>query len=264
MGKTHLYFTDCHADPKHANDRFDWLGRLIVDRQPDRVICGGDFGNFDSLSSYDRGKRSSVGATWKDDVDVVLDAQARLMGPVHSLNELRRKHKEKQYRPHWKMLGGNHCQGRMEKVLQEDWRLEGTVGVAAQRFEENGWDYTDFRKTAFIDGIGYSHYFTSGAMGRAIGPPNVGNKLIKKNMTSSVVGHNHYLDVANQSRADGKRIWGISAGCYMDFTPEYAKDSAQDWWRGILILHGVEDGDFTSFELLTMNQIRGDYGNVHS
>ncbi len=52
---------DPHCEPGVSNRRFAALGNLIVAERPDTVVCIGDFGSFDSLSSYDRGKKAHEG-----------------------------------------------------------------------------------------------------------------------------------------------------------------------------------------------------------
>ena len=55
---THLVMGDPHCTPKASNDRFLWAGRLAADYKVTHVICMGDFCSMDSLSSYDRAKKS--------------------------------------------------------------------------------------------------------------------------------------------------------------------------------------------------------------
>jgi hypothetical protein len=81
MGRTHLIVPDPHAHPDHGNERFDWLGQLILDLRPDVLVNMGDAGDFPSLASYDRGKRSFHGKSYRRDLDAHLDAQERMWAP---------------------------------------------------------------------------------------------------------------------------------------------------------------------------------------
>jgi len=82
MSKTHLIIPDSHAHPDHNNDRFEWLGKLIMDVKPDVVVNIGDMADMPSLSTYDRGTKGFEGRRYKKDVDSVLDAQERMFEPI--------------------------------------------------------------------------------------------------------------------------------------------------------------------------------------
>lgn len=78
-----IIIPDQHAHPLFDNDRFDWLGRLILDLKPDEVWNLGDAADLPSLSSYDKGKRSMENRRYKADVESSIDAQTRLWAPVN-------------------------------------------------------------------------------------------------------------------------------------------------------------------------------------
>ena len=48
---THLIIPDGHTHPDYNNDRFTWLGKLIVDLQPEVVVNIGDMADMASLCS---------------------------------------------------------------------------------------------------------------------------------------------------------------------------------------------------------------------
>ena len=54
MIKKLLIIPDCHAHPDYDNNRFDWLGNLIIEERPDTILCLGDLADMPSLSSYDK------------------------------------------------------------------------------------------------------------------------------------------------------------------------------------------------------------------
>jgi hypothetical protein len=70
----HLVIPDPHATPGVSNDRFEWAGRLVVDRQPSTIVCLGDLWDMASLSSYDKGKKSFEGRKYVNDIKVGVDA----------------------------------------------------------------------------------------------------------------------------------------------------------------------------------------------
>ena len=71
---THLVIGDPHCTPKATNDRFLWAGKFARDLKPNTIICMGDFASMDSLSSYDKGKKSFEGRRYKKDIDHAHDA----------------------------------------------------------------------------------------------------------------------------------------------------------------------------------------------
>jgi hypothetical protein len=79
--RTHLIIPDPHASPDHNNDRALYLGELIMDIKPDLVLCMGDGPDMPSLSSYDKGKKSFQGRTYKADVGGTSRTRC---GTVHS------------------------------------------------------------------------------------------------------------------------------------------------------------------------------------
>ena len=73
---THLVIGDPHCTPKASNDRFLWAGRVAADYKVSHVICMGDFCSMDSLSSYDRAKKSFEGRRDKNDIENSHEALA--------------------------------------------------------------------------------------------------------------------------------------------------------------------------------------------
>ena len=63
-----LVIPDSHAHPDYDNKRADYLAKLIIDETPDVVVNIGDKWDFNSLSSYDKGKRSFHGRSYKKEV----------------------------------------------------------------------------------------------------------------------------------------------------------------------------------------------------
>lgn len=258
FGKRHLVIGDPHANPDDDNERFDWLGRLIMDYRPDTVVCVGDFGDMPSLSSYDKGKKSFEGRRFELDVNATIDAQKRMFAPLKEYNAKRKKNKESLYRPRLVMCGGNHDEDRIDRLVNLHSELHGLIHVDMLKYKEHGWEYVPYKTPISIDGVWYCHSFPTGVSGEPISGLNMGQKLLAKNMASSTVGHSHLLDFCPQTRPDGKRMWGLSAGCYWDATPAYARSIAHMWWRGIIVKNNVHDGDY-NIELIDINEVKRRY-----
>ena len=78
---THLVMGDPHCTPKANNDRFLWAGKMARDLKPTTIVCMGDFASMDSLSSYDKGKKSFEGrrykkVVWGSDVAILIIPRA--------------------------------------------------------------------------------------------------------------------------------------------------------------------------------------------
>ena len=244
---THLVIPDAHAKPGIKNDRFTWLGKLIVDIKPDVVICLGDFADMHSLSSYDRGKASFFGASYKADVESALDAQEKLFRPIK---------KTKKKLPRFVMLGGNH-EDRIHRVLDYDNHLTGAIGYNDLEYGRY-WDFYPFLEKVAIDGVTYSHYIQAGNSGRAIAGKYHANALLMQELVSTTVGHSHMKDYREMATGHGKRIHGLAAGCYFDHYESYAGPGQDKWWRGITVKRNVHKGDYDP-QFISLDNIKKEY-----
>ena len=255
----HLVIPDAHAKPGCNKDRFRWLGHLIVETQPDKIICLGDFADMESLCSYDRGKKDYNGRSYRLDIDATIAAQEALFSPIWAYNAARREGRRKQYRPELHMLYGNH-EARISRAIDMDHVvLEGIISLEDLEYEKFGWRTYPFLDKVSLDGIIYSHYFVSGVMGRAISGENPAASLIAKHHMSCTAGHTHTLDVARRTRADGSPMRGLIAGCFFDHWEGYAGQANDLWWRGVLMKHNVADGDYDLQEI-SLKELEKRYG----
>lgn len=260
MGKRGLIIPDPHANPNYNNDRFDWLGALIMHQRPEFILCLGDFGCMPSLSGYDKGKRSFEGQRYQRDVDAVIDAQKRMFGPMQEYNARCRRFKVKQYLPETILLGGNHDEGRITRVTQEHPELHEFVSNDNLLFKRFWNQYVPFLQSFFYGGIEFCHYLPTGVSGRPISGVNLARSLLNKRHNSAIVGHNHTWDAADTVRGDGKRLTALCCGWYGDYVPHYAENTAKDWWSGVVFLNNVKDGEF-DYERIGIERVRTIYGH---
>ncbi|MBT8448266.1 MAG: metallophosphoesterase [Gammaproteobacteria bacterium] len=256
---THLVIPDAHAKPKTSMERFKWLGEFIVDLQPDKIICLGDFADMESLCSYDRGKKDYNSRNYKRDVNAAILAQEALFQPIWDYNTKRSMGRRKQYRPEYHMLYGNHEQRISRAVELDSVVLEGLIGLEDLEYERFGWTVYPFLDKVPIDGIMYSHYFVSGVMGRAIGGENPAAALINKHHMSCTAGHTHTYDVARRTRADGSAMRGLVAGCFFDHWEGYAGQANDLWYRGVFVKTNIEGGDYDLQEI-SLKELERRYG----
>lgn len=231
----HLVIGDAHSNPEVSNRRFDWLANFIEVHRPDVIVDIGDWGDFDSIGKYAKGKKDAWGKSYREDVRAFRDASHRAFSRIRKI---------KGYNPALERFGGNHEEGRIEKFINENPELGGTIKLDDLGLTEFGGKYTTFRKPKVIHGVAYCHYFYDKDSRYAI---QSARAVLNKKHCSAVYGHTHIRDMADGVRADGKRVTVVNAGCYLDPSQlmGYAGPQARDrWWSGLVLMQDVCDGEF--------------------
>lgn len=244
-GKRHLVIPDCQVKPGAVLDHLTWIGNYAAEKKPDSLIVIGDFADMPSLSSYDVGKMSYEGKTYKADIEAANDAMAMLMRPIDA--EIMRCFRQKQKR--WdlskELTLGNH-EDRITRTIDLDRKLEGTVSLDDLRYSSFGFRVHPFLKPVVVDGIAYCHYFASGIMGR---PITTARALLTKLHMSCFAGHQQGYDVATAHRADGRRITALICGSAYPHEEAYLNPQTNNHWRGIVMLNEVDDGTFDEMKV---------------
>lgn len=236
----HFIIPDCQVRP---GDDFTFLrkiGQYIADKQPDVIVCLGDFADMPSLSSYDVGKRQYEGRRYNADIESAVRAMSSLMSPIYELKEQQRRNRKKVYSPRLVMTLGNH-ENRINRAVDNDPKIEGLISVKDLGYEEFGWEVHPFLDVVVIDDIAYSHYFPTGVAGR---PATTANAQLGKKHMSCVAGHQQGLQIATAHRADGRRLTSIIAGSCYEHNEDYLGPQGNKHWRGALMFHEVNDGQF--------------------
>jgi hypothetical protein len=216
------------------------IGQYLEEKEPDVIVCIGDFADMPSLSSYDVGKKTFEGRRYRADVEATHAAMENLLHPI---SERRRKDKEGhryRYNPRRVLTLGNH-EDRINRAVNNDAKLDGTIGIQDLRYEEYGWEVYPFLQPVVIEGVAFCHYFTSGLLGRPA--VSAQSQLTKKHM-SCVAGHQQGLQIATGHRADGLRLTSVIAGSCYEHDEDYMGPQGNKHWRGILMLHDVKDGEY--------------------
>jgi hypothetical protein len=255
----HVVIPDCQIRPGDDVNFLTWIGKYIVDKQPDRVINLGDFADMPSLSSYDVGKKSFEGRRYTHDVEATNKAMDTLMEPIHLHNARQRKNGKKQYQPTKNFLLGNH-EHRTNRAVENDPKLEGLISTRDFNYERHGWRVHDFLDVCVLDGIAYSHYFVTGVAGRPAG--TAAAQLRKTNM-SSIAGHQQGRQVAYASKADGTRITSIICGSCYEHDEDYLGPQGNKHWRGIVMLNEVNNGEFDEM-FISLAYLKERYGKDSS
>lgn len=237
---THLVIPDCQV---REGDDFEYLrclGRYIVKKQPEKIICLGDFADMPSLSTYDVGKKSFEGRRYTKDVQATQDAMQALFEPINEYNNNQRRTKHKTYTPELHLTLGNH-ENRINRAVNLDAKLDGILQVEDLGYTGYGWKVYPFLDVVIIDGIAYSHYFTSGLLGR---PVTTAQACLNKKHMSCIQGHQQGLQIATGHKADGGQLTSVIAGSFYEHDEDYLGPQGNKHWRGILVLHDVKDGQF--------------------
>lgn len=236
----HAVIGDVQAKPGIDFTYLTNIGRYLVEKKPDTWVLIGDFADMPSLSSYDVGKKSFEGRRYRADVAATHAAMDALLSPLWDYNKQAAKNHKARYTPNLHLTLGNH-EHRINRAVNDDPKLEGTIGIDDLRYEQYGWRVHPFLEVVVIDGIAYSHYFVSGAMGRPIGTAQA---LLTKKHQSCVAGHQQGFQIATAHKADGSRITGIINGSTYEHDEDYLGPQGNKHWRGFTMLHDIKDGQF--------------------
>lgn len=243
----HFVIPDIQAKPGLTYEHLTAAGNYIVAKQPEVIIHLGDHFDMESLSSYDKkGSKSFEGRRYKVDIQAGIEAMEALLKPLEEFNEKKRRNKEKQYKPRMVFLIGNHEQ-RLQRLIEDDPRLEGTVGYQDFQLERFGWEVHDFLKPVEIDGIYYAHYFYNPNTGIPYG--GKASTMLNNIGFSFTMGHRQGKDIAEKHLANGQTIRGLVVGSFYQHDEDYKGHQGNSHFRGCIMKHEVKDGNYCLMEL---------------
>lgn len=250
----HLIIPDTQVKPEYPIDHLEWAGKYAVDKKPDVIVHLGDHWDMPSLSTYDVGKKSFEGRRYTSDIQAGIDAMELFLKPIRKEQKRLKKGKRKRWNPRLVFCLGNH-EHRIERAVESDAKLEGLISYDDLQLEEMGWEVYDFLEPVILDGIVYSHYFTSGVMGR---PVSNAKLLLQKKMMSCVQGHVQDRDIAFARKADGAAVTGIFAGIYYQHDEDYLTPQTNGSWSGVWMLNEIDNGSFDEMPV-SINYLRSKY-----
>lgn len=243
-GRVHLVIPDTQVTPHTPQHHLPWIGQYIVDYQPDVVIHLGDHWDMESLSGYDRGKKSFEGRRYTKDIEAGCLAFSKLNQPLIDYNKKRRA--SARYWPERHFLIGNH-EERILRTIESDAVLDGVIGYHDFNITELGWKMHDFLTPVKIDGITYAHYFYAPHSGRPWG--GQASTRLKNVGFTFTMGHCQGKDQAERHLADGSVHRALITGsCYLH-DEDYRGPQANHHWRGVIVKHECCDGDYDLMEV---------------
>lgn len=251
----HYIIPDTQVTPDSPTEHLRWAGEYAVKHRPDVIIHIGDHWDFPSLSSYDKGTKSFEGRRYLADVNSGKAAMEVFMQPIWNEQARLRSNKKTIWKPRLVFMLGNH-ENRITRAVESSPELEGLMSFDDLGLEAMGWEVMPFLQVEVIDGIAYSHYFTSGVMGR---PVSSARALVTKKMMSCVMGHVQDRDIAYARRGDGKGVTGLFAGIFYVHDQGYLTPQTNSSWRGVWMLNEVRDGCFDELPI-SLDYLHRKYG----
>ena len=236
----HMVIPDTQVKPNGTVEHLRWAGLYAAEKKPDVIIHIGDHWDMPSLSIYDVGKKSFEGRRYADDIEAGIKGMQAFLKPIRDEQRRLRVNKKKTWNPRLVFTLGNHEQ-RIARAVESDPKLDGLIGYHDLKLTQLGWEVHGFLEPVTVDGIVYSHYFTSGVMGR---PVSSAKLMLQKKMMSCVMGHVQDREIAYARRADGSNVTGLFAGIFYQHDEDYLTPQTNGSWSGIWMLHDVNNGSF--------------------
>jgi hypothetical protein len=234
----HVVIPDTQVAPGVSTLHLKWAGQFIKDEygqcQHLTVVHLGDHHTMDSLSSYDKkGGQRMEGRRYLKDIDAGNDAMGVFNEACQGVDA------------RWVFLMGNH-EYRIVRTAEADAQLAGVVDLA--HLNHDGWEVHDFLEVVTIDGVAYSHYFTNPSTGRPLGGQSMDTRL-KSVGFSFTMGHQQGLKVGIRDLTNGQRQRALVAGSFYIHDEDYLGPQGNANWRGILVCHQVERGNYDLMEV---------------
>lgn len=223
---------DAQVRPGVPTDHLEWAGKYVARKQPDVIVCIGDFYDMHSLNSYSGDVRlASEQSTYVGDLDSGRRAMERFVKPIA---------KAKGYSPRMIYTLGNH-EDRITRMALSNPRLAGLLDIKDLDLESFGWEVHPFLEPVSVGGVVFAHYLPSGVLGR---PITTAREILRKLHMSAFCGHQQGKDIAFGRRADGTMMGAIISGSFYQHDEEYLSPLTNRHWRGMWMLHEVQDGSF--------------------
>lgn len=234
LGRVHMVIPDVQAKPNVDHAHMEWVANYAIEKRPDVIINLGDWADMPSLSLYDKGKRCYEGRRYQNDIDAANFSLERF---ERQLEDYNRANPTTAYNPRKVLTYGNH-ENRIERATMLDSALDGKLTLEDLNFANRGWECYPFLEVVKIDGVEYSHYFTSGNMGR---PVSSAAALLRERQCSAIMGHVQHTDMAFHKKTQNIAMF---AGICYTHDETYLGPQGNQTRRQIVMLHEVEDGKF--------------------
>lgn len=256
---THLFIPDTQCKAGISLDYLRWVGEYIIRKKPDVIIHAGDHADMESLSSYDKGKKSAEGKRVQRDINAAIEGMEALLEPLYNLqqSELER-YGEIKYKPRLLITLGNH-EDRINRYVESTPELEGFLSIDNLKYTEFGFEVIPFLTPIEVGGIFYCHYFQNVMTGKPLS--GTAANMLKVLGKSFTAGHRQQLDIATRYlQADGTQQYGLIAGACYKHEEGYKGVQGNHHWRGIVVKHRVKDGSYDPL-FVSLDWLEQEYGD---
>lgn len=252
--QTVLYIPDIHAKRGDDLNRLDAAAVWLAERRLkfDAIIQGGDLWDFEALCSHDNATPEYYERNFWEEFEVGLKA-------FDKIENWRRRFGKRNCSFYF--TEGNH-ENRYNKWMAGDNRLRTspfpkTVKELVEFYRPTTTvNYFPFLQPLVYNDIAFSHYFVSGLMGRPQGGERPAANILRSQHMSCVACHSHTFDFAERTRADGRKVYALVGGCFVnsDDPFKFAGAARKLWWNGLTILHVTNPGEF-DVEAVSMDRL---------
>jgi hypothetical protein len=240
---------DPHTKPGRDRRRFTWMGRHAAKTRPDHIVCIGDWGSFDSLSTHEQpGSQGDADRPgfWEELDD--LDATAALF------------HKEAPPNIPKTLTLGNH-EFRCERAANRQPKQSGDMPFRRDEvFARYGWDVHPFGEFVDVAGCDWVHVPLS-IMGKEMGGEMVLRNVGLKALRTTIFGHVHRygsLPIVKVGQQRAIRIVSLSTSMPYGMVEKYSGMSVTGWDWGCHDFW-IQDGVILSERFVGMHELERDY-----
>jgi Calcineurin-like phosphoesterase len=241
LGRRILVIPDTQVKPGINQDHLEWVGKYIAEKRPDYIVHLGDHWDMPSLSSYDKGKKCFEGRRYVDDIEAGNAAMKLLTSQYRGV-----------YTPEEHFLLGNH-EDRITRATENSAELTGIIGL--HHLDLGGWNVHSYMEVIELEGVKFSHFFTSGPMNRPVSSAAV---MLRIAQGSAVQGHVQKMDLAVHEKT-GKIA--LMAGICYRHVEEYLGPQGNNCRQQVVMLNETRDGIFDPM-FVSLRYLSLKYGNV--
>ena len=230
-----LVIPDTQVKPKVPIDHMRWAAKAIKDYKPSHVVHLGDHWDFPSLSSYSS-RKEVEGKRVINDIAAGNQAMRLFWKNLKGVKKL----------PEFHFIFGNH-EERLVRYVNDNPVLENLLGL--DHLDVEGWITHPYREVFSLNNVWFTHAFYQPFTGRAYG--GTAQNLLARVGLSLCQGHRQGKEVSARALPNGQVQRALVAGSYYLHTEDYLGPQAKETWRGLVVLHDVDDGDYDMMELST-------------
>lgn len=245
---------DLHDEPGLSKERFKWIGKHIVNYDPDHVVFIGDICDLESLSFHSG--NDTLGGKYKPrftaDMDSLSLALELLNEPIHKSSA----------KPSFDLTWGNH-EGRIIRFEDANPEVDGMLQKEfADRLAPFNIAHHPYGEYLDVGGVKFTHAPMS-VMAKPIGGVSASSTVARQSSVDIIFGHTHKMSVVTAPRLGGsEKVTVIDLGSALpdSYVMPYAKHSLVGWSYGIFELL-IQGGRIQGFGMIPMTELERRYAD---